>query len=98
MPQSSIRGKHNGSLLQRYVLLDIETTGVDPVNERINDIALPRIEAGAVVARWQSLVDPQQSTPQFVRRMTGITGASRHSAGTSDARCGFSARAPEATG
>ncbi len=62
-------------MLPRYVLLDLETTGGNPVQDRITEIALLRIENGSICARWQSLVDPQQPIPPFVQRLTGINQA-----------------------
>jgi DNA polymerase-3 subunit epsilon len=62
-------------MLPRYVLLDLETTGTDPLHDRITEIAALRIEHGAVTARWASLVDPGRPIPPFVQQLTGIRDA-----------------------
>ncbi len=62
-------------MLPCYVLVDLETTGGNPVEDRITEIAAIRVENGEVVERWQSLVDPQRPIPPFVQRLTGISPA-----------------------
>lgn len=57
------------------VLVDLETTGANPVRDRITEIAIVRVEHGEVVARWQSLVNPQCSIPGLIQRLIGITDA-----------------------
>lgn len=57
------------------VLIDLETTGADPVGDRITEIAILRIEGGEIVARWESLVNPQRSIPDMIVRLIGITDA-----------------------
>ena len=58
-----------------YLLVDLETTGGNPVEDRITEIAAIRVENGEVVERWQSLVDPQRPIPRFVQGLTGISDA-----------------------
>jgi len=62
-------------MLPCYVLLDLETTGANPVHDRITEIAAMRIEHGEVVAQWSSLVQPGQRIPPFIQQLTGITDA-----------------------
>ena len=62
-------------MLPCYVLVDLETTGGNPVEDRITEIAAIRVESGVVVDRWQSLVDPQRPIPPFVQGLTGINSA-----------------------
>ena len=62
-------------MLPSYVLLDLETTGIDPVAHRITEIALIRVDDGVVSTRWESLVNPGQPIPFFIQRLTGITDA-----------------------
>lgn len=61
------------SLPDPHVLIDLETTGANPVSDRITEIALLRVEGGEVVARWQSLVNPGCGIPPFIQRIIGIT-------------------------
>ena len=62
-------------MLASYVLLDLETTGGNPVHDRITEIAALRVDHGQVSARWQSLVDPGRPIPVYIQRLTGITDA-----------------------
>lgn len=61
------------SLPSPLVLVDLETTGANPVRDRITEIAIIRVEHGEVVARWQSLVNPQIPIPPLIKRLIGIT-------------------------
>ena len=45
-------------MLPSYLLLDLETTGGNPVADRITEIAAVRVEEGREVARWTTLVNP----------------------------------------
>jgi len=60
-------------MLNRYVLLDLETTGATPLKDRITEIALIRFENGQEIDRWQTLVNPQTNIPDFIQSLTGIT-------------------------
>ena len=60
-------------MLPCFVLLDLETTGGNPVHDRITEIAAVRIENGQEVARWSTLVHPGTSIPSFIQNLTGIT-------------------------
>ena len=62
-------------MLPCYVLLDLETTGSNPVHDRITEVAAMRVEHGVVVAKWSSLVQPGQRIPPFIQQLTGITEA-----------------------
>ncbi|MHB8951192.1 MAG: 3'-5' exonuclease, partial [Rhodoferax sp.] len=53
-------------MLPCYVLLDLETTGGNPVIDRITEIAAVRIENGQEVARWSTLVNPGCSISPFI--------------------------------
>lgn len=61
------------SLPETFVLVDVETTGANPVSDRITEIAMIRVEAGEIVARWESLVNPQANIPMMIQRLIGIT-------------------------
>lgn len=61
------------SILPRFVILDLETTGATPSYHRITEIALICFECGVETERWQTLVNPGVSIPSFISRLTGIT-------------------------
>ncbi len=60
-------------MLPCYVLLDLETTGGNPVISRVTEIAAVRVEQGIEVARWSRLVNPQCRIPAFIQSLTGIS-------------------------
>lgn len=62
-------------MLPSYVFLDLETTGVTPLKDRITEIALIRFEDGIEMSRWQTLVNPETTIPDFIQQLTGITNA-----------------------
>jgi len=62
-------------MLPCYVLLDLETTGGNPVHDRITEIAAVRMEGGQEVARWSTLVNPGTAISSFIQNLTGISNA-----------------------
>ena len=62
-------------MLPCYVLLDLETTGGNPLDCRVTEIAAVRIENGQEVARWSSLVNPGTRIPPLIQNLTGISNA-----------------------
>ena len=62
-------------MLPCYVLLDLETTGGNPLNCRITEIAAVRVENGLEVARWSTLVNPGTQISPLIENLTGISDA-----------------------
>lgn len=58
-----------------WVILDLETTGLDSRTQRVTEIALIRVESGTVVDTWQSLINPTIAIPQDNFEFTGISNA-----------------------
>lgn len=56
------------------VLLDLETTGANPSLDRITEVGLLQVDVGGIET-WSSLVNPCQSIPPFIQRLTGIDEA-----------------------
>lgn len=56
-------------------VVDVETTGLDPRVDRIIEIAVIHMRQGEVVERWSTLVDPEQTVPEEVVKLTGIDPA-----------------------
>ncbi|KAB2319833.1 ethanolamine utilization protein [Betaproteobacteria bacterium SCN1] len=57
---------------QRLAFVDLETTGANPVHDRITEIGIVRVENGEV-SRWSTLIDPGCRIPPFIQTLTGIT-------------------------
>ncbi|HMV16574.1 MAG TPA: exonuclease domain-containing protein [Zoogloea sp.] len=62
-------------LAPRLAFIDVETTGANPVVDRVTEIAILRVEDGRLVERWSSLVNPGIPIPPTIQRFTGITDA-----------------------
>lgn len=58
-----------------FVVVDVETTGGRPPQDRITELAAVRIRGGRVEAEWSSLINPGRPIPHFVVRLTGISDA-----------------------
>ncbi len=56
-----------------YVSLDLETTGLNPENDAITEIAAVKFDGDAVIDTFNSLVNPHRAIPYFVQQMCGIT-------------------------
>lgn len=62
-----------GSVSLDYLaFVDLETTGANPVRDRITEIGLVVVE-GDRVTRWSTLINPGCRIPPFIQRLTGIT-------------------------
>lgn len=55
------------------VFVDVETTGSNPIYDRIIEIGILRVENGKVVREFKSLIDPDVILDPFISGMTGIT-------------------------
>ncbi len=58
---------------ETFVVVDVETTGTDPRTAELVELAAVRIQGGAIVDRWSTLVDPGR--PIVGNQMHGITDA-----------------------
>ncbi len=59
----------------RFVVLDVETTGLNTAADKITEIGAVRIENGKEVAEFSQLIDPEMAIPEKVTEITGITSA-----------------------
>ncbi len=55
-----------------YAIVDIETTGLSPANEKITEIAIFIHDGNKVVNEFVSLVNPEKKIPYRIIHMTGI--------------------------
>jgi DNA polymerase III subunit epsilon len=55
-----------------YAIVDIETTGSYAANNGITELAIVLHDGNKIVDRFESLVNPQASIPQFIQVLTGI--------------------------
>ena len=59
--------------LEDCIVIDIETTGLRPQEERIFEIAALRISDGVLRERFTSLLNPQRAVPEEITDLTGIS-------------------------
>lgn len=58
---------------ERYAVVDVETTGFSPVNDRIVEVACVAVEGERLVDRWSTLVNPGIPIPLHATAVHGIT-------------------------
>lgn len=56
----------------QFVFFDLETTGGNPSNSEVIEIAAIKERDGKEIGRFQSLVNPRRHIPRAVREITGI--------------------------
>jgi DNA polymerase-3 subunit epsilon len=59
-------------LLDEFVVLDVETTGLQPSRQRMIEIAIARFNCGIATNLWESLCSPGRRVPAYVTKLTGI--------------------------
>ena len=57
----------------RCIVIDFETTGLSPGNDRAIEVAAVVLDGGKVMDRFQSLMNPGRRIPSFIESYTGIT-------------------------
>lgn len=64
-----------GLIEDEVVVLDTETTGLNPSSCSLLEIAAIRMRGGETVATFQTFVDPGRAIPDEITELTGITQA-----------------------
>lgn len=59
----------------KFVVCDVETTGLNPRFDSIIEIALVKIENLNIVDKFSTLVNPERPIPYFITQLTGITNS-----------------------
>jgi DNA polymerase-3 subunit epsilon len=55
--------------------VDLETTGTAAGADRVTEVGIVRIDEGARISEWSSLVNPECSIPVAIQALTGISNA-----------------------
>ena len=58
---------------KKYVVIDLETTGLSPDWDRIIEIGAIKVENGSIIDTFQHLVYPGGEIDSFIEQLTGIT-------------------------
>lgn len=61
------------SIDDEFVIFDIETTGLDKINDAITEIGAVKMKDGKVIDRFSTFVDPKRHIPEKITELTGIT-------------------------
>ena len=61
------------TMYETVIAIDLETTGTDPLSDRIMEFGAVVMQNGAVTSQFNELVRVQEVPPLAVQRLTGIT-------------------------
>ena len=64
-------GKHD--FMSSYVVVDIETTGLEPLSDEMIEIGAIKVMDGVVADTFQSFIKIENPIPQNITELTGIT-------------------------
>ena len=67
-----IENSKNQSLDDRYVVFDLETTGLSPNTCKIIEIGAVKVENGQIVHRFSTVVNPKEPIPYKIEELTSI--------------------------
>lgn len=59
--------------LNKFVVFDIETTGLSPKKDMITEIGAVKIEDNKIIDEFSQLINPQRKIPENIVKLTGIT-------------------------
>jgi DNA polymerase-3 subunit epsilon len=55
-----------------FVVVDVETTGLNPIDDRITEIAMMKVKNGILLDEFSTLINPLVTIPANIITMTGI--------------------------
>lgn len=66
---------YNNLLLEEciFIICDVETTGINPLHNKIIELSLLRVENAKIVRKYSTLVNPLRHIPAEITALTGIT-------------------------
>ncbi len=75
------KGKSLLKKLTDYVVLDLETSGMNTYYDDIIEVGALRVRNGLITERFQKLIKPRNRISSFITSLTGITNSMLKSAG-----------------
>ncbi len=67
------RGRQLTGYVPDHVVFDLETTGLNPLEDQIIEISAVKVEKGEVCGTFSTLVDPGRPIPRAASKVNGIT-------------------------
>lgn len=55
-----------------FVVVDVETTGMSPTDDRMTEIAMMKVRNGVLVDEYSTLINPLMTISNFITDLTGI--------------------------
>jgi len=55
-----------------FVVVDVETTGLSPLDDRMTEIAMMKVQDGTLIDEFSTLINPLVTIPAHITSMTGI--------------------------
>ena len=71
--EKSKHSLHMPNTPKRYVIVDLETTGLNPQYDYITEFGAVLVENSEIVDTFEQLVKPKKNIPEKVENLTGIT-------------------------
>lgn len=56
-----------------YVCIDVETTGMSATSDHLIEVSAAKVKGGEMIDRFSSLVNPHDTLPENIVKLTGIT-------------------------
>ncbi len=69
----AIYGDNGTSFEDEFIVFDIETTGLSPLNSKITEIGAVLVKKDEVISVFNTFVDPEVPIPEEIVKLTGIT-------------------------
>jgi DNA polymerase-3 subunit epsilon/ATP-dependent DNA helicase DinG len=60
-------------MLEEFIVLDLETTGLDPLNDKIIEVGAVKINRNKIVESYSTFINPEINIPDYIVNLTGIT-------------------------
>lgn len=67
------KGRNIIDFPEKYVVIDLETTGLSTEWDRIIEIGAIKVENGKIIETFQQLIYPEREIDSFIENLTGIT-------------------------
>ena len=73
--KEQVKSKKALNFVDDYVLVDIETTGLSPINDEIIEIGAIKVKENKIVDEYNELIKINRRLSPFITNLTGITDA-----------------------